>query len=901
MQPNIVRFVEHIDWKDYIYIIMEFVPAGDLGSLVNKQGPLPESIVNTMAIQLVSALKYLHDNGITHRDVKPDNILIQNLDPFHVKLTDFGLSKMIDTEDTFLRTFCGTLLYCAPEVYTEYREYDFAGNRNRRLDTRTLPPQRYGHAVDIWSTAGVLFFALCKMPPYPVKSGTNYHELLHQIMTQPLNIKPLEDVPISEDGIRCVKSMLHTRPEHRATVEQLRRCSWITGRVSKDAMIDFAADETSQDEEGVEEDPMIVDENIDPALEQGASQLSITNGPEVGDSTDNAFDDISDITEMQPLEVPSSVNSNDEASANEESFVFMRPPVPNKAGNGRLFGEVNISAMGSSGAIPEGQLNLPSQNVNFNKVNNDTSQQMASTQAKEVRAHNEEPSKQSTTKKSTMPPPPLPPSVMATVPTIETDDRNVRSSSLMGAESLVGHLNMRSPADTPSPGFTGDLPTTSESRENTGSLRRKREEIEDYRSLLPDIDGQDWVPDDLPPKKKSKSSRVLDYMIPKTLHWPREGADHWHYDYPGMNHSDYVRLRDYVEERGEKFEVGNKIFDDMMQKYRNSRNPSLEPDLVDRVMHKDNFEEIRSKYLARQQQLAERERQRSEQMTNTERIASTASADVYDAMNPVVSTEVSSPAVVTSPVDSPITIPTPEPVVGNDFQPPKRILAKLVATPESCLPTIAINVTDVITSWGRAPGNTNRYIHLDELRISKYNFKIFVFKPGYFTRPDATVPIHHSQPWKNADGSDQDLACYISTKASLGIIVNGNVPVPAHDKQNAHTASQYWGELHNGDIITCYDNKNNKAPEFVQFKFECFWGASKDKRRPGERFEILDDADMISELDEYCLKAETGFFEEKTAKDEEERRQEELSLAREEERQTPLNFHQSFNGVPPTG
>ena len=232
---------------------MEYIPGGDLGSLIHLRGHLSEQYVNVMARQLLSALKYLHGIGITHRDVKPDNIMIYNFDPFHVKLTDFGLSEMVDNKETFLRTFCGTLLYCAPEVYSEYREYDHAGRRNPRgVSKKSLPPQRYDDAVDIWSLAGVLFYALCGSPPYPVKNGTTYQERLNHIMTQPLDIRPLQQLHVSESGIKFVRSMLHTRPEHRATIEDLENSSWLGGGGSIEISIDD------------DEDDMIGDGAIDP-------------------------------------------------------------------------------------------------------------------------------------------------------------------------------------------------------------------------------------------------------------------------------------------------------------------------------------------------------------------------------------------------------------------------------------------------------------------------------------------------------------------------------------------------------------------------------------------------------------------------------------------------------------
>lgn len=94
---------------------MEYVSYGDF----RGQEALPDREGRSVARQLCHALHYLHSVGIAHRDIKPDNILIANRSPLVVKLTDFGLSKLT-TEQTFLKTFCGTLLYCAPEVYPEF-------------------------------------------------------------------------------------------------------------------------------------------------------------------------------------------------------------------------------------------------------------------------------------------------------------------------------------------------------------------------------------------------------------------------------------------------------------------------------------------------------------------------------------------------------------------------------------------------------------------------------------------------------------------------------------------------------------------------------------------------------------------------------------------------------------
>lgn len=129
-----MQYIDYSDQDSYLYIIMKYVACGELSSYMSQNGPMPELLAKSVSRQMLNALDYLHKRKITHRDIKPDNILIASNDPFTVKLSDFGLSKVVNDKETFLKTFCGTLLYCAPEVYPEYDLYKsgLPGKRRRR-------------------------------------------------------------------------------------------------------------------------------------------------------------------------------------------------------------------------------------------------------------------------------------------------------------------------------------------------------------------------------------------------------------------------------------------------------------------------------------------------------------------------------------------------------------------------------------------------------------------------------------------------------------------------------------------------------------------------------------------------------------------------------------------------
>jgi serine/threonine protein kinase len=95
--------------------IMIVMPYFKCGSIVQAE-VCEESKLVTAFGQLLDCLTCLQTRGITHRDIKPDNVLVELAPHFKVTLSDFGLSKAV-TDTTWLQTFCGTLKYTAPEVF----------------------------------------------------------------------------------------------------------------------------------------------------------------------------------------------------------------------------------------------------------------------------------------------------------------------------------------------------------------------------------------------------------------------------------------------------------------------------------------------------------------------------------------------------------------------------------------------------------------------------------------------------------------------------------------------------------------------------------------------------------------------------------------------------------------
>ncbi|XP_038725625.1 mitogen-activated protein kinase kinase 9-like [Tripterygium wilfordii] len=122
-----------------IAILMEYMDLGTLDTLLQRNGTITESALADVARQVLSGLSYLHGHKIIHRDIKPSNLLVNN--KMQVKISDFGVSKIMCRTLDACNSYVGTCAYMSPERFDPDA---YGGNYN-------------GYAGDIWSLGLTLF------------------------------------------------------------------------------------------------------------------------------------------------------------------------------------------------------------------------------------------------------------------------------------------------------------------------------------------------------------------------------------------------------------------------------------------------------------------------------------------------------------------------------------------------------------------------------------------------------------------------------------------------------------------------------------------------------------------------------------------------------------------------
>ncbi|SJX66583.1 related to APG1-essential for autophagocytosis [Sporisorium reilianum f. sp. reilianum] len=255
--PNIVELKECLKTEHQIYLVMAFCASGDLSQYIKKRfdiyeragiaepasltraqtskyphpldGGLNETIVRSILTQLAAALEFMRARDIVHRDIKPQNLLLQPPDAAflalgnpreipQMKVADFGFARHLSV-NTLAETLCGSPLYMAPEI---------------------LRFEKYDAKADLWSVGAVLFEMTVGKPPF---KAANHVELLKRIergedrikfpdersagslareaaRRQELGEPPLPPPhPVSEDVKTLIRQLLRQRPVGRMSFD----------------------------------------------------------------------------------------------------------------------------------------------------------------------------------------------------------------------------------------------------------------------------------------------------------------------------------------------------------------------------------------------------------------------------------------------------------------------------------------------------------------------------------------------------------------------------------------------------------------------------------------------------------------------------------------------------------
>uniref|UniRef100_A0A3Q4GR21 non-specific serine/threonine protein kinase n=1 Tax=Neolamprologus brichardi TaxID=32507 RepID=A0A3Q4GR21_NEOBR len=201
--PFVVSMFCSFETRRHLCMVMEYVEGGDCATLLKNIGALPVDMARMYFAETVLALEYLHNYGIVHRDLKPDNLLITSMG--HIKLTDFGLSKIglmslttnlyeghieKDTREFLDKQVCGTPEYIAPEVILR---------------------QGYGKPVDWWAMGVILYEFLVGCAPF---FGDTPEELFGQVISDEI-IWPEGDEALPQDAQDLISKLLRQNPLER--------------------------------------------------------------------------------------------------------------------------------------------------------------------------------------------------------------------------------------------------------------------------------------------------------------------------------------------------------------------------------------------------------------------------------------------------------------------------------------------------------------------------------------------------------------------------------------------------------------------------------------------------------------------------------------------------------------
>jgi len=198
--PHVARLVDVYETSHTLHLVMEHLEGGELFDRVAQRRRFREAEAVHATRQMLLAVNYLHSHDIVHRDVKLENFVYDVKNSDHMKLIDFGFSRIWDF-DSKLQRVLGSLAYVAPEVLNK----------------------SYTKQCDLWSLGVITFILLTGSMPF---DGTREAQI-SSIKAGTYNMKPSRWKGISKEALSFVQALLVVDPEHRLTAESALRHAWL--------------------------------------------------------------------------------------------------------------------------------------------------------------------------------------------------------------------------------------------------------------------------------------------------------------------------------------------------------------------------------------------------------------------------------------------------------------------------------------------------------------------------------------------------------------------------------------------------------------------------------------------------------------------------------------------------
>jgi calcium-dependent protein kinase len=201
--PHVARLLDCYESEDQLNLVMECMEGGELFQRVTERKRFTEKDAAEAAHQMLLAVNYIHTHNIVHRDIKLENFLYEKKGGDHLKLIDFGFSKIWEP-NTKMALSCGTLAYVAPEV----------------LD------KSYTSKCDLWSLGVVIFILLVGYMPF---AGSERHQV-EMIKQAKCTFRKEPWSKVSTQASEFVGKLLVVDPEKRLSAEQALKSEWIMGK-----------------------------------------------------------------------------------------------------------------------------------------------------------------------------------------------------------------------------------------------------------------------------------------------------------------------------------------------------------------------------------------------------------------------------------------------------------------------------------------------------------------------------------------------------------------------------------------------------------------------------------------------------------------------------------------------